>query len=90
MDPGADPFTLLGLDPALCKRPAASHLSVNLKLDYLDLLSVPQTYDGPEDLFDWTQVSKVNDISRDGKSVDPEGRGLLDIGTKNEGLLQIK
>jgi hypothetical protein len=90
MVPGSDPFKLMGLDPNLCKAPAESHESVLLKLSYLDAIRVPQTYLGPEGAFDWTQVSEVISISRDGQEVDPEGRGMIEIGTKSEGMLDIK
>jgi len=90
MAPGSDPFQFLGLDPALLGSPADRHQSVFLKVEYLDLLGNPQTYEGAESAFDWNQVTDVLEISRDGKSVDPDGRGLTDIASTNDGILAIK
>ena len=90
MAPGEDPFTFLGLDPLLSQDPAGSHADVTLKVDYLDLASSPQVYDGPESAFDWSQVKQVTEISRDGKGVDPAGRGLTEIGGGTGGLLNVK
>ena len=81
------PWLALGLDRGDLLLPSQAHEDQWLSLSYVDLSGVPQTYDGMESGFDWTQVSDVTELSRDGRVVDPvpgDGSGT-DPGTGTDG-----
>jgi hypothetical protein len=67
--PGTDPFALLGLDPAALPAMADAHADQLLHAVYEDLGGAIQVYDGPESGFDWSQVSGVFELARDGEQV---------------------
>ena len=67
--PGSDPFVLLGLDPALLRAMADAHADQMLHAVYQDLGGAIHTYDGMESAFDWSQVSEVYELARDGEPV---------------------
>jgi hypothetical protein len=68
-DLAADPFDLLGLDPALLPRPVASLEDQNLDIHYYDSADVYHRYSGPESAFDWGVVKTVIEATRDGVDV---------------------
>ena len=74
---GADPFVLLGVDPSLSLPPALSHEDQFVEILYLDTNNVQQTYQGWEQSFDWSNVSTVIEMSRDGSRVCTAASGLL-------------
>ncbi|MEM7307009.1 MAG: hypothetical protein AAF682_10085 [Planctomycetota bacterium] len=66
---GMDPFLLMGVDPAGLPRPADAHADQFIAVDYLDANGFAVTYAGLESGFDWSDVSAVVSLTRDGKSV---------------------
>lgn len=65
----ADPFDVLGLDPALLPRPSAALEDQTLDIHYYDAADVYHRYTGPESSFDWTVVKTVIEATRDGVDV---------------------
>ncbi len=65
-----DPFAALGVARGALPPPAEAHQDQVLVLDYKDDLGIPNTFNGPESAFDWTDVSEVVTKTLDGRSVD--------------------
>ena len=63
--PAGDPFSALGLDPALLPDPGDAHEDQWLDIDYYDKSGTARTFSGQESTFDWSDVSQVVAIKRD-------------------------
>jgi hypothetical protein len=84
-----DPFFNLGVDPAGLRSPAGAHADQLLHVEYLDSVGTPLTYDGMESAFDWSIVTGVDLLIRDGVVVTaldaadvvlpPGDRALIDL-----------
>jgi hypothetical protein len=60
------PFARLGVDPADLPTPPEAHSDQALHVEYLDAGNLRQAYTGPESGFDWSGVSEVEYLTRDG------------------------
>lgn len=68
---GSGSGILLGVDRSSLPAPAEAHEDQWLDVSYSDLAGATRTYAGMESAFDWSRVSEVVGVSRDGKAVVP-------------------
>ncbi len=66
---GGDPFHALGVDRNKLLAPAEAHADQPVAISYYDLAGALRSYAGMERAFDWSDVSQVVELSRDGKTV---------------------
>lgn len=65
----ADPFRILGIQRADALLPADAHADQWLEVTYTNAVGGTDTYAGPESAFDWTLVTEVTSVTRDGVAV---------------------
>ncbi len=66
---GTDPYTILGVDEESLMSPAQSHADQLIHVIYKNDAGKALDYEGMESLFDWTDVSEVGELVRNGTQV---------------------
>lgn len=82
--PNGDLFGSLGLIKTLMEAPSDAHQDQILELSYVDSTGTDAIYSGWESDFDWSEVSQVLNMTRDGETVGGI-EGLSSIGATGDG-----